>query len=60
MWYYACCGQRSMNAHVDRSGAPSQVEDPPFAERAVVPEPRKVRVRGPAAPVGQQADADED
>lgn len=61
MSYYACCGQRSMDARVDRSGAPSQVADLPLAERTVVPEPRKQRVGGPVvAPVGQQADVDEE
>ncbi len=50
-----------MDGHVDRSGAPSQVEGRLLAERAVSPpEPRWSREWMPVPPVAQQADVDED
>jgi hypothetical protein len=42
-----------MDGHVDRSGAPSQVELSP-------PEPRRSREWMPVPPVAQQADVDEE
>jgi hypothetical protein len=53
-----------MHVRADRVGAPTPVEDRLFAVQAVslspVPEAGRGRLQGPALPIAQQADVDEE